>query len=597
MNVRSVQADYEKQRITNLDLEYGDLLIRYLEKEGVKYVFGIPGGALEPLYNAMARSEARGGLKPVLAKHEQGAAYMADGYARVSGHLGVCCATTGPGATNLFAGVASAYADSVPVLALTAQIPVCNFGKGAVQDSTFEGVDVVEIFRKITRYSAMVISPKMAENMFRKAIRAALSDRRGPVHLSLPSDVISSRVSSRFPSASKGNTQSYLPARYFDGEGVEVAASLLSGARRPAILAGAGSVSSDAAKEIVELADLLVVPTATTPKAKGVFPEDHDLALGCFGFAGSPRAQAYLLGEEIDVLLAIGTSFNEMATNAWTSSLGRDRIIIQIDIDPLQFGKNYPCTLPLQGDAKVVLRHLLNIIKQYNLAMTEKRIAKEYGFADFCRNRPLIRDPEKMESDAIPLKPQRLMADIRRAVPDETIFFVDIGNNMAWAIHYLQITRPGTFFAGFGFASMGHGVAASIGGKMAAPDRPVVAIVGDGGFQMNGMEVATAVNHNVPVIWIILNDSGLGMVRHGQRMSRKAIEVCNTYQRVNFVKIAEGLGARGVRITRPGELNRKLMDELINSGRPTVIDVHIDAEEPPPIGSRIKSLGDVYIED
>lgn len=577
------------------EIEYGDLLVHYLEKQGVEYAFGIPGGALEPLYNAMARSKARGGLVPILTKHEGGAAFMADGYARVSGKLGVCCATTGPGGTNMLTGIASAFADSVPVLALTGQIPIGSFGKGAVQDSTQEGVDMVEVYRRTTLYSAMVFSPQLADTMFRKAFSAALSGRRGPVHLSLPSDVVAAPVD--VENIDIGFGASHAPARYWDRDGVKEAARLLASARKPAMLLGAGALWSDAADEIAELANLLTMPCATSPKAKGMYPENGDLALGCFGFGGSPRAEAYLLDEDIDVLLSVGHSFNEMGTQAWNQRLGQGRTIIQVDIDPRQFGKNYSQVLPLQGDAKVVLRELLYELQRVHRISETERALRAKAFAGFCRDRPLVEEPEKMESCALPLKPQRLMADLRRALPEDTIFFVDIGSNLAWTLHYLRITRPGTFYAAIGYSSMGFGVAASIGGKLAAPNRPVVAIVGDGGFLMHGMEVATAVNHHVPVIWVVLNDAGLGMVRHGQRMSPRALEVCHSFERVDFKALATVLGARGVRVTRPGEINTEMMAEIIAGGQPTVIDVVIDAEEAPPIGSRVKAIGSVYDDD
>ena len=594
MSSRVVHLEPPVQPKKNERLEYGDLLLHYLHKEGVKHVFGIPGGALEPFYNALARSQANGEITPVLTKHEQGAAFMADGYARVSGKIGVCCATTGPGATNLLTGIAASYADSVPVMAITGQIPTESYGKGAVQDSTQEGVDMVEIFRRTTRFSDVVFSPKLADSMFRKAIRCAMSGRRGPVHLSLPSDVVATQVD--VEALNRGMANCYMPARYWDREGVKEAAKLLQGARQPAMLVGTGALWSGASDEIRELAETLTIPTATTPKAKGVFPEDHELSLGCFGFAGSPRSEAYLLEENIDVLLSIGTSFNEMSTNAWNESLDRGRIIIQVDIDPYQFGKNYTSNLPLNGDAKVVIRELLYEIERHKESTSTERKVRSMRFEKFCDAHPIMQQPEMMESPDMPLKPQRLMADLRAALPDETIFFVDIGNNMAWAIHCLQITRPGTFFAPIAFSPMGYGVAACIGGKLAAPDKPVVAIVGDGGFLMTGMEVTTALNYNVPVIWVILNDGGLGMVRHGQRMSEHASEICSDFQMVDFAKVAKGLGVQSIRVTQPGTLSADLMNQLLSSGKPAVIDVVIDPDESPPIGQRIKALGDVYDE-
>lgn len=577
--------------------QYGDLLIHYLEKEGVEYVFGIPGGALEPIYNALARSEARGGIQPILTKHEQGAAFMADGYARVSGGLGVCCATTGPGASNLFAGITTSYADSIPVLALTAQIPIRNFGKNAFQDSSHEGVDMVEVFKKSTRYSGLVVNARVADDMFRKAIRVAMSGKRGPVHISLPSDVMAEKVDEH--TLSHAMSSCYVKPNYFDRSAVKTAARLLSAACKPAMLIGSGAIWSGASGAIKELAEQLTIPTATTPKAKGTFPENHDLALGCFGFGGSPRADAYLLHEHVDLLIAVGTSFNEWATHGWSERLGQGRTIIQIDIDPYQFGRHYESVLALTGDASAVLNEMLHELRRTHRVTAIERDIRCKRFAEFATKHRLSIPFGKGNNVACNglIKPQQLMLDIRNAVPEESIFFIDIGNNLAWALHYLPVIRPGTFFTALGFSCMGYGVAAAIGGKLAAKQQqPVIAIVGDGGFLMNGMELATAVNYNIAVIWIVLNDSGFGMVRHGQRMSDKAMETSHSFEQVNFSALAESLGAVGVRIERVGELDRALMQRLIAMGRPVVIDVVIDQNEVPPIGSRLSALKEVYSE-
>ena len=594
MSISQFPARAKEER--ECSYQYGDLLIHYLEKEGVKYVFGIPGGALEPVYNALARSEARGGIVPILTKHEQGAAFMADGYSRVSGGLGVCCATTGPGASNLFAGITTSYADSIPVLALTAQIPIRNFGKNAFQDSSHEGVDMVEVFKKSTRYSGLVVNARVADDMFRKAIRMAMSGKRGPVHISLPSDVMAEPVDEL--TLSHSMTSCYVQPNYFDRQAVKEAVKLLARSRKPAMLIGSGAIWSGAAALLKELAELLNIPTATTPKAKGTFPENHELALGCFGFGGSPRADLYLLDHGVDLLLAVGTSFNEWATHGWSDRLGQGRTIIQIDIDPYQFGRHYESVLALTGDASAVLNEMLHELRRTHRVTEIECNIRRKRFAEFTSKYPLSipfgKRPESGSNGMI--KPQQLMLDIRNAVPDDSIFFVDIGNNLAWALHYLPIIKPGTFFAALGFSCMGYGVAAAIGGKLAAEQRPVVAIVGDGGFLKNGMELATAVNYNIAVIWIVLNDSGFGMVRHGQRMSSQAMETSHSFIEVDFSALAESLGAVGVRIDKPGQLNRELIQELIAMDRPVVVDVVIDQDQVPPIGSRLSALKEVYSE-
>ena len=307
-------------------------------------------------------------------------------------------------------------------------------------------------------------------------------------------------------------------------------------------------------------------------------------------------------GGRVDVLLAIGTSFNEWGSNAWDKRLMPENAMIQVDIDPYEFGKNYPFEVDLIGDAKTIIRELTyELQRQIEKfpALEQKRFEKrrEVMIEELRNFKAHIKrryEEEKMDSDAVPLKPQRLMKDLRDSLPRDTIFFTDIGNNLVWALHYLDIYKPYTFFAGLGFASVGFGVVAAIGGKFAAPDRPVVAIVGDGGFLMNGMEVATAVNYNKQVIWVVENNSELGMVSHGRRLAGMKHTNATEFGQADFVKIAEGLGANGIRVTKPGEINRKFMDDIIATGKSTVIDVIIDGEEVPPLSTRVTAIKESY---
>jgi len=611
-----------------------DLIIKYLEQEGVEYIFGVPGGALEPFCGAINRSRQ---IELILTKHEQGAAFMADGYARVSGKIGVCCATTGPGSTNLITGLASAYADSIPVIVITAQVPTSVFGKGALQESTYAGINIVELFRYFTKFSAMAMIPHKMGEMVREALRSALCGRRGPVHINIPMDILMGEAGEDIVPHDK-----FIPkSKYSDRVNVKKAATLLLNAKTPAMFLGSGTLlSEDAAEEVYELAKILSIPVITTPKAKGVFPEDHHLSLGVFGLAGSPRAFAYLVdtglegksgnqgpktrsrkkeigknfksdgsnsgdrSSKIDVLLAIGTSFNEWGTHAWDEGLKPNKALIQVDMDPLEFGKNYPCDLAVVGDAKVITHELIyeseRQRKMLSLSEQEKikrnAYLREENLRFFKKGIGKYNDEDKMVSDDVPLKPQRLMKDLRDSLPNDTIFFVDIGNNMAWAIHNLDIYKPRTFFAGLGFVSMGFGVAAAVGAKFAAPGQPVVAIVGDGGFLMNGMEVATAVNYNKQVIWVVENNSELGMVSHSRKMMDIPYNIGAEFETVDFVKIAEGLGAVGKKITKPGEINKKMMREIIESEKSTVLDVIIDKKEVPPLGSRIKAISEIQFQ-
>ncbi|MBI2371667.1 MAG: thiamine pyrophosphate-binding protein [Deltaproteobacteria bacterium] len=321
-----------------------NFLVEYLANLGVTHIFGIPGGPLTPFYMAVYNGRK---IEPILTKHELGAAFMADGYARVRGGIGVCCGTTGPGSTNLITGVASAYADSVPLLVLTGQVATKAFGKGASQESTEETVDIVEMFRKITRYSALVMRGDKLPEMLHRAMSHALGGRTGPVHLNVPCDTM-------FHEVEYGFAQLRTPivrTRTFDRESIKQAVVALLRASRPGVLLGHGTVLSDACYEARLIAEMLSIPVATTPKAKGAFPEDHKLSLGVFGFSGHPAAEKYLLENGLDVLLAVGTSFNEWGSLSWDRRLQPRESLLHVDIDPAQIGRNYPSKVPLIGDA------------------------------------------------------------------------------------------------------------------------------------------------------------------------------------------------------------------------------------------------------
>ncbi|MBM4241108.1 MAG: thiamine pyrophosphate-binding protein [Euryarchaeota archaeon] len=554
------------------------LLLEYLDGEGVEYIFGVPGTSLVPLYDAVNKQKA---IKPILTKHEEGAAFMADGYARVSGKLGVCYSTSGPGSTNLVTGVANAYMDNVPILVLTGQVPTSVYGKGTFQDSTKEGVDSVALFDPITKFSEMILSKYKMPELLREAIRIALSGKKGPVHLSYPKDIMELKIEGGLlpPRAYK------VRSNYFDRKLVIDAAEKLVNAKKPATLVGTGVMISGAVSEVLELAEMLNIPVATTPKAKGAFPEDHPLSLGVFGFSGSPVAEKYLLGD-VDVLLVVGSSLNQLTTFSWDPNLQPTDSFIHVNIDPAEIDKNYVADIGIVGDCQAVLNEI------------SFRVLRELQTHDFDRERPvedivkfketvgMFVNPEKMYSDSVPVKPQTLMREIQENLPEDTILFVDTGNHICWAIHYMQFRKPNLITA-FGMLSMGYATAAAIGGKLAAPERPVVAIVGDGCFMMNGMEIATAVNYDIPVVWIVQNNSKLGLVHELQRFTLGDNTVSTTFKEVNIAKIAEGLGAKGYRINKPGELP-EILPEAIESSLPTVIDVVIDPDEVPPIERWVK---------
>ncbi|WPD21006.1 MAG: thiamine pyrophosphate-binding protein [Candidatus Electrothrix scaldis] len=558
-----------------------EIIVEVLGKTGVKYMFGVPGGAIEDLNTALYHN--RHGILPIVTKHEEGAAFMADGYARLSGHLGVCYSTAGPGATNLITGLVSTYADQIPVLALTGQVPTSVFGRGAIQESGSEGINLTDIFNNFTKYSSMLVSEGRTQYMLQKAIRLALSAPEGPVHINMPVDIIKRSVELKKVELpiDPGGT------RLLDVDKASRATELLTNAKRPVIIAGWGVYLSRAMPELLELAELLQIPVATSPKAKGVFPESHELSLGVLGFAGSLLAKNYIIDNDVDVLLAVGTSFSEMMTNGWDDHIQPTKHLIHLDVDIEKIGKNYHVSLPMLGDPKMNLKKISQLVKTNN--STGNRRATRSNLKEL---RQLLTEEEPFTSQSNLYHPAQLVLDIQHFFPVNSIFFADIGTSMSWAIHYMIIDHPASFFVSLGYGSMGYAVAAPVGAKLAAPDRPVVAIVGDGSFLMNGFEVATAVNYNIPVIWVILNNAMLGMVYHGRRLYKEAVpeamESC--FQRVDYVKIAEGLGARGIRLDATTPVSEVLVTDILESGVPTVLDVWIDDQAVPPIHSRITTM-------
>ncbi|MBI4054780.1 MAG: thiamine pyrophosphate-binding protein [Elusimicrobia bacterium] len=562
-----------------------ELLLHYLEAEGVEYIFGIPGGPLMPLYEAIFE---RRRIRSILTKHEEGAAFMADGYARVRGGLGVCCTTTGPGSTNALTGVACAYMDSIPILILTAQVAIGAFGKGAAQESSVHGVDVVELYKPVTKASLMLLSSEKMSEMVRFVLRTALSGRTGPVHLNLPANMMKRSVPLDLQPP-----QSYrADFHHFDREAVKKACCRLIQARRPAMLVGHGAYLSHAWDQVRQLAEKLRIPVATTPKAKGVFPESHLLSFGVLGFAGSPQADTYFRSGEVDVLLTVGTSLGELATSTWSPKLKPREELIQIDADPREIGKNYPATIGVVGDARTVLTEMLyQMERELRWRQPQELEKREEWIREFKSKTPRFVETRGFEDLSLPLKPQRLMRELQEALPQRAHLFVDIGNVMAWAFHFFTVTEPGTFHINLGFASMGHAVGAAIGGKLAAPEAPVLALVGDAAFAMNGMEVHTAVEHDIPVIWLVMNNGGHGMVCHGEQLMYKGkFSAGGRFRRpLDIAQMAEAMGALALRVERPGELAEALSRALI-SGRPTVIDALVDPEEMPPLSLRVETL-------
>ncbi|MBI5788574.1 MAG: thiamine pyrophosphate-binding protein [Candidatus Schekmanbacteria bacterium] len=568
-----------------MKIKVSDFIVQYLSKIGVKYIFCLPGAPLLPFFDALYRNKS---IETILVKHEEAAAAMADGYARVSGKMGVCCATTGPGTTNLITGIAEAYMDGIPMLVITAQVPLYCYGKGTFQDSSMEGLNTAYLLKQITKLSTTVLSKHRVVDTLNKAYICAHSGKKGPVHLSFPTEIFSEVIDFDW---SDGQLEQCLAAytslnQYYNRKLVHDAANQILNAKKPLLLAGFGAVSSRASGEIMELAEQLNIPVVTSYRAKGVIADDHPLYLGSVGLGGAPSAEDYIHTQEIDVLLAVGTDLDEFTTNSWDPKFRPLKSLIHIDVQPETIGKNYPTNICLVGDAKTILTEInLRIFKAIHGGKYKIKTSKE-EIAEWKSKTTKIIDAHKMESLSVPLLPQRLTHEIRQALPRDAIVFCDGANNLIFTVHYMPFYQPGTFIIG-GYGNMSYGTMAVIGGKIAAPDRVVVAISGDGGFLMNGMEVSTAVNHNIPVIWIIHNNGVLGAVHDLQKLLYGERYIATSFKRTDFKTVAEGLGAAAYRIACPNEL-LQIMPEIIAAKRPTVIDAIIDDQEIPPIRNRIE---------
>jgi len=568
----------------------GRCILEHMKGEGVKYFFGIPGGGIAPFFNEFYDFPD---IRVILVKHEQGASFMADGYYRASHVVAACGGTVGPGGMNIISGLHVPYQDSIPVLAITNNVPTTSFGKADIQDACGWGpraLSHVDAAKPVTKWSVLVFNAKLVPEVIRRAFRIMLADRKGPVLIDLCQDIIREEIETEILPPEK-----YRPFCKIRGdrETTEKAAELLVKASRPAILAGGGVQYSDAQPELFELANLLSIPVATTLMGKSSFPEDHPLALGVAGREGSDVANQVLTTDRTDLLLAIGCMFHAGTTRGWRSNFGGRRLI-HVDIDPMEIGKNYPVDVGIIGDSKTVLRDLIDIVR-IRLSKMKKEELEDLEVLKQERTKEILQlkgelkyysEPE-MFSDAVPIKPQRACKEIRESADRNAIFFCDCGNNLAWAERYIQAYGPPrTFLVDGGHTAMGFSLAASIGAKLGAPNKQVIDIIGNGSFQMLCKEVITAASYNIPVIWCILDDQNLGRIKHGQKFGYKKWDperyIATSSYDLDFEKFAEACRVFGRKVERPGEIKDALNDAKA-SGKPAIIDIRIDPDEVPPV--------------
>jgi acetolactate synthase-1/2/3 large subunit len=534
-------------------------LIQALEKEGTDIVFGLPGGANLPIYDALVGAK----LRHVLVRHEQSAAHMADGYARIKRRAGVCFATSGPGATNLITGIATAYADSSPVVAVTGQVPLAMIGKDAFQET-----DIIGVANPCTKYS---FQPRVATEipeMVKKAFYIAESGRPGPVLVDIPKDVQQATAEMKFPDLIK--VRGYNPVVDADLSDMGRAVELLVMAERPIIMAGGGVILSGAFSELQALAELLMIPVVTTFKGKGAFPENHPLAMGPIGMHGHAEANKIIL--EADCILAVGARFSDRSVGRF-DEFGKGMSIIHMDIDPAEIGKNKSVDVALVGDVKSSLRTLVKLLA--------KKIAKRSADNPWLKRRKELVQyyAETLKDYPREITARKSLKKLRELLPSNGIVTTEVGQCQMWASLHFDVISPGTFFSSTGLGTMGFGFPASIGAKAAAPKVPVVDIAGDGSFNMTENSLAVSVLDKFPVIVFLMNNYMLGMVAQWQRtFYNRRYSGVHQHSCPDYVKIADAYGAQGIRVASMQELD-KAIKAAIKSEVATVIDIPIDPDE------------------
>lgn len=591
--------------------DVADILVAYLEQMGVQYVFGIPGGAIEPFYDAIARSSRRGGVRHILARHEAGAAFMADGYARESGKIGVCCSTSGPGATNLITGVACAYENNIPLLVITGQPALPAFGKNPLQESSCTGINTLGMFRHCTRYNSLVSHPKQLEAKLVSALQRATRAPRGPSHLSIPVDVM--RSPSPHPVPSYDLPGLLLPSSLVDDDAVETLFGMLSDAGNVVLLIGGGC--GEAIGSILQFAALKGVPFVTTPDGKGLVSPRHPLFRGVFGFGGHASAESALRDESVDLILAVGTSIGEWNSGGWSESLLNERLV-HIDESEEHLSRTPMARLHVRGRIFTVFDRLIRHWHDGHRdgdSEYERRRASHQSAETEEGLRHMLAAPDRYESDATPITPQRLMRELGQLFPPTTRFLADTGNSVSWSVHYLhpgidrragerrlggggrkvtlgqRKTSGGWLRVTMNFASMGWAIGGAVGTAAANPDVPVVCITGDGSMLMNGQELSVAVAEQLSIVFVVLNDSSLGMVRHGQRLAGAEQIGCGLPP-TDFAALARALGAEAHTIRSPQDMSDLDITAMCARKGPTLLDVLIDPDEVPPMNVRMRVL-------
>nr|WP_022852359.1 biosynthetic-type acetolactate synthase large subunit [Thermodesulfatator atlanticus] len=540
------------------------IIVEALRREGVDIIFGYPGGAVIDIYDELYRAQD---IKHVLVRHEQGAAHAADGLARSTGKVGVCLATSGPGATNTVTGIATAYMDSVPMVVLTGQVPTKLIGNDAFQE-----VDITGITRPCTKHNFLVKRVEDLAWTLKAAFHIARTGRPGPVLVDIPKDVQQAKTEFNWPEEIR--LRSYNPTYEPHKRQVEKAYRLLEASTRPVILVGGGVISSGAHEEVRELAELLHIPVTMTLMGLGGFPGTHEYSLGMLGMHGTYYANMAVANS--DLIIAVGARFDDRVTGK-VDAFAPMAKIVHIDIDPTSIQKNVRVDVPIVGDCKRALAKLLEIIKEVGrpAKLWKEQFKEWWEQIEIWRRRyPLT---YKQEGDYI--KPQFVIEKLYELTGGDAIVCTEVGQNQMWTAQFWKFDRPRTLLSSGGLGTMGYGFPASIGAQMANPDRLVIDFAGDGSIQMNIQEMATAIDQRLPIKVIILNNGYLGMVRQWQELFYERRYSAVEFATIpDFVKLADAYGAVGLRATKPEDVE-PVLKKALETKNLVLVDIHIAPEE------------------
>ena len=535
-----------------MQLNGAEIVIECLKEQGVDTVFGYPGGAILNVYDELYKH--RDEIRHILTSHEQGAAHAADGYARATGKVGVCLATSGPGATNLVTGIATAYMDSIPVVAIT-----CNVGVPLLGKDSFQEIDIAGVTMPITKYSFIVKDVNQLADTIRKAFRIAKMGRPGPVLIDIPKDVTAKKAEYEKENPGVYNRE----FTHIDEKEVAAAAEMIQASEKPFIFVGGGAILSGASKELKEFVVKTDAPVTDSLMGKGAFPGTDPRYTGMLGMHGT-KASNYGVSE-CDLLVVVGARFSDRVTGN-TATFAKNAKILQIDIDPAEMNKNIIIDQGVVGDIKAVLRKLNEVLPQQDHAEWMKKIQ------DYKEKYPLKYHEGVLTGPFV-------VEEIYRQTKGDAIITTEVGQHQMWAAQYFKYTKPRTLLTSGGLGTMGYGLGAAIGAKTGCPDKTVINVAGDGCFRMNMNELATAVRHEVPVIEVVINNHVLGMVRQWQDLfydERYSATVLR--DAVDYVKLAEAMGAEGMRATTQEEF-REAFAKALASGRPVLIDCMIDCDD------------------